>query len=109
MYRLASGGVRRLADEAFIPADVRNRDWRKYQEWLGAGGVPNPEFTQAELDAQAARDAAAAQKLQDIANNLPSWTEIEAAIEAVTSIAGLKVMVKRLARVVYWLARDRAD
>lgn len=41
MYKLVSNSnfVRRLSDNAFIPADNGNRDWREYQEWLGGGTV----------------------------------------------------------------------
>jgi len=35
-YTLAEFGVTRASDRASIPDDDRNRDWRAYQEWLGA-------------------------------------------------------------------------
>lgn len=34
--------VIRTADGAFIPPDPGNRDRREYDEWLAAGGVPDP-------------------------------------------------------------------
>jgi hypothetical protein len=34
--------VIRTADGAFIPNDPANRDWLEYQDWLAAGGVPDP-------------------------------------------------------------------
>ncbi|UEM11982.1 hypothetical protein J4G43_047335 [Bradyrhizobium barranii subsp. barranii] len=37
-----NGPVLRIADSAFIPADPANRDWIEYQDWLAAGGVPDP-------------------------------------------------------------------
>ena len=40
-YQLANGGVVRTSDGAMIPAAAGNRDWRRYQEWLNAGGVPD--------------------------------------------------------------------
>ena len=42
MYKLIhnSDTVIRLADNAFIPADNGNRDYREYQEWLAAGNTP---------------------------------------------------------------------
>ncbi len=44
MYKLThnSDTVTRLADNAFIPADNGNRDYREYQEWLEAGNTPEP-------------------------------------------------------------------
>jgi hypothetical protein len=29
-------------DGAWIPSDPANRDWAEYQDWLAAGGTPNP-------------------------------------------------------------------
>ena len=34
--------VQRLADGACIPFAAGNRDFRIYQEWLGAGNTPDP-------------------------------------------------------------------
>jgi len=43
MYKvMRKGGVKRLEDGAFIPADLRNKDWRAYQEWLKKGNNPEP-------------------------------------------------------------------
>jgi len=43
MYRLEPNGrVLRLRDMASIPPDERNADWRVYQDWLSAGGSPQP-------------------------------------------------------------------
>jgi hypothetical protein len=42
-YRLTSGtSVLRLADGASIPADVSNRDYWSYTQWLAAGNTPDP-------------------------------------------------------------------
>lgn len=42
-YQLTSGDtIIRLSDNAFIPADPGNRDYREYLEFLEAGGVPEP-------------------------------------------------------------------
>jgi hypothetical protein len=42
-YQLtATDSVIRTADGAVIPDDPANRDWVEYQEWLAAGGVPDP-------------------------------------------------------------------
>jgi hypothetical protein len=43
MYQLTNTtSIRRLSDNAFIPADERNRDYREYLEWVEAGNEPLP-------------------------------------------------------------------
>ena len=39
---LPANGPGREATEAHIPNAPGNKDWEKYQEWLAAGGVPDP-------------------------------------------------------------------
>ena len=57
------------------------------------------------IAAQQASDLAKAQALID---NLPSWQQVSDAIDAATTVAALKVIVKKVARVVYWLAKNSA-
>ena len=43
MYQLTTGtSIKRLADNAFIPDDPGNRDYREYLDWLAAGNTPEP-------------------------------------------------------------------
>lgn len=42
-YQLKPGGVRRLADDAYIPNDVRNVDWREYLRWVAQGNTAQPD------------------------------------------------------------------
>lgn len=43
MYKLTnSTGVIRTSDNALVPADAANTDWRKYQQWSAAGNTPLP-------------------------------------------------------------------
>jgi hypothetical protein len=42
-YQLTTGtSILRIADNAFIPADLANTDYRAYLAWVGAGNTPNP-------------------------------------------------------------------
>lgn len=42
-YRLTSGdAVIRIQDSAWIPADLQNKDYREYLEWLAEGNTPEP-------------------------------------------------------------------
>ena len=44
MYKLTQSEttVQRLSDNAFIPFDGGNRDYREYLEWLAEGNTPEP-------------------------------------------------------------------
>jgi len=74
-------------------------------KWDGSKWIPDPDI----IAAREAEESRIAAKAQAFIDNLPSWSEISAAIDGVSTIAGLKVVVKKLARVVYWLAKDKAD
>ena len=42
-YQLTtSTSILRLADNAFIPPDPANTDYREYLEWVEAGNTPKP-------------------------------------------------------------------
>jgi len=76
--------------------------------------------TQSKIDTYDAEQAAAqaailaeqeriAQKAKDISTNLPSWSEISTSIDNASTIVAMRVIVKNMARVVYWLAKDKAE
>lgn len=126
-YKLAAAGIKRLSDGAFIPSNPSNVDWQEYLKWLAEGNVPEPAQTPEEVAAEeaaaAAEKALIQAKAQDIADALPDWATVAAkfdrgttALANATTIAAVKVVLlglidvtKQLARVVYWLAKDRAD
>lgn len=75
MYKLATNGVVRLDDAAFIPADPANRDWRKYQGWIADGNSPQP-----------------AQNLDEV--KTAKWEAIKAERDRRTDQGGYKVGTK---------------
>jgi hypothetical protein len=50
------GGVVYIPTRATIPADEGNADWRAYQAWLAAGGVPDELETDAQWLQRARRE-----------------------------------------------------
>lgn len=43
MYQLTQAGlIRRLADNAIISLDLRNKDYRAFLDWVAHGGIPQP-------------------------------------------------------------------
>lgn len=128
MYKLCDGGVIRLADGIRILYETSTSpDLTEYNAWLAKGNTPAPAETPKEIAAEeaaaAAEKALIQAKAQDIADALPDWATVAAkfdrgttALANATTIAAVKVVLlglidvtKQLARVVYWLARDRAD
>ena len=50
MYKLiGTESVKRLADGAYIPFADGNRDYEEYKHWISEGNIPEPEFTEEEL------------------------------------------------------------
>ena len=58
-----------------------------------------------EAEQQAVKNAELA-KTQEIIDNLPDWQQVSNAIDSATTIAALKVITKKIARVVYIIARN---
>jgi hypothetical protein len=54
-----------------------------------------------------AAEEAAAQRKADIEESIPSWQQVSDAIDSATTIAACKIILKKLARVVYWLAKNK--
>lgn len=76
-----------------------------HKKWDGTIFATDPAW-----EAEIAEQAAAAQaKEQAFVNNLPSWQAVSDAIDAADTLAKLRAIVKKMARVLYWLARNRED
>lgn len=58
---------------------------------------------------QAAMEAEQAQKQQAIIGNLPSWAAVASEVDNIANLADAKVFIKKLARLVYWLAKNTKD
>lgn len=68
-YKLTAEGVLRNSDGAHVPDDIRNRDWRKYQDWLRAGNTPDPADPvppQRDVDAELSQQINAATTLAQL-------------------------------------------
>ena len=49
------------------------------------------------------------QREQDIIDNLPSWSQVDTAITNISNLDEAKVFLRKLTRIVYWLAKNAAD
>lgn len=49
------------------------------------------------------------QKDKDIINNLPSWKIVVDTINKANNLDDMKVIVGKLARIVYWIAKNQKD
>lgn len=44
-----------------------------------------------------------------IETNLPSWSKVSTAVDNISSLAEAKAYIKKLSRVVYWLAKNSEE
>lgn len=113
-------GIRR-SDGASIPLAEGNTDYQSFLVWNAEQAVPLDlnSVSQEILDQNAARAAAQTAKMQAFIDNLPSWSVVggkfdtmSAAVPTATNAQLKDILVelitttKKLARVVYWLAKD---
>lgn len=105
-YQLTFNGVIRLADRAFIPESLNNRDWRRYLAWIAEGNVPTPADpppppTRDELDAAEARQYAKLAALRDMTPaQVSAWVDAN-----ITDLSSARDALKTLAIAVGVLAR----
>jgi hypothetical protein len=113
--------IKRNSDDALIPLADGNTDYQEFLEWNAQQAVPLDlsSVSQEILDANAAMIARQEAKRQAIIDNLPSWAVVgrkfdtmSAAVPTATNAQLKDILVelitttKKLARVVYWLAKD---
>ena len=48
-------------------------------------------------------------RYQAIETNLPSWSQVETALDNISTLAEAKAALKKIARVVYWLAKNKGE
>ena len=101
-YKLSKdGGVVRLKDMASIPKCLDNVDWQEYLAWTAKGNTPAPAETPEEIAARTAREAKEAQMAQTMRDNLPTFAQVQTAIDNISNLADAKAFLKKLAAVTY--------
>lgn len=69
----------------------------------GEKWVPDQE----KIDIRLAGEVQIVAKATAFESNLPSWAQVATAVDDISSLAEAKAFLKKLARVVYWLAKDQ--
>ena len=69
-------------------------------------GTLEATYLAVEVAEKEARETAQLAKAQEIIDNLPDWQQVSNAIDSATTIAALKVITKKLARVFYIHLRE---
>jgi len=101
-YKLSKdGGVVRLKDMASIPKCLDNVDWQDYLAWMAKGNTPAPAETPEEIAASEARATKEAQMAQTLSQNLPTFAQVQTAIDNIGNLADAKAFLKKLVAVVY--------
>lgn len=84
-----------LTDEETAIANINKESW---------------DIIEAErIAAEQAEAELLAAKTQSFNENLPSWIAVETAVDNIANLADAKSFLKKLARVVYWLAKDSIE
>ena len=102
-YKLQKGGsgVIRLKDMAFIPDCADNRDWQEYRAWVAAGNTPDQAQTPEEIATREAQEAKAQAMAQTLRDNLPTFAQVQTAIDNIRNLNEAKAFLKKLAAVTY--------
>jgi len=76
---------------------------------MGSDGVLTPQEIENMRIAQEGWAAIAAARKADLVSNLPSWSQVSTAVDNIGNLADAKAFLKKLSRVVYWLAKDSGE
>lgn len=98
--------IQNAVNAGFAPQEIEERE---VDEAGYAAALAEDPVEIAALAARAAEAAAQEVKIQAFLDNLPSWAAVSRAVDNISNLAGAKVYLKKLSRVVYWIARDKAD
>lgn len=72
--------------------------------------ITNYDSVKQQIDQEKATiEADKIQKVNDINSNLPAWKQVSDEIDGISSLAGAKVALKKIARIVYWLAKNQME
>lgn len=92
----------RASGEIIWPKDMKDIPTAEtIKSWITEHEAYLATVQDAQTSEQSLRD-------QDIMTNLPSWSEVSANIDKISDLAGAKASLKALARVVYWLAKNKS-
>ena len=72
-----------------------------------AEAIEQDPVTIANKQKEQSEQARIAAKAEAILTNLPTWAQVSTAVDNISSLAEAKVFIKKLARIVYWLAKDK--
>ena len=103
--------INRLRDNACIPLDEGNSDFQRFLEWnaVQPASLDLVAVDQSLVDAAAAQETLMALRAQAIKENLPTWQQVSDSVDNISNLADAKVFLKKLSRVVYWLAKHSAE
>ena len=103
--------IKRNSDGASIPLAEGNMDYQAFLVWNREQAIPLDlnSISQEMLDLRDAQIAKQQAKMQAFLDNLPSWSQVSTAVDNISSLAEAKVFIKKLSRIVYWLAKDKEE
>lgn len=85
----------------FIPLLDENAMYQEFLLWNANQSPPlDPSVPDPVISARYAAKQSA------ITTNIPSWTQVETACDNISNLAEAKAFLKKLSRVVYWLAKN---